>query len=117
MTFEAVNVIAGVVSAVCALISTLYLFSGRSEKDMKTGKGIIRLPDLMAFLLACSGWALICLCYLWFFEPFGSFVSDRDYRKFFAAILSVPALLVLSSAGSLSNRIRSDRSPSYSEPD
>tara|TARA_R110000737_G_scaffold254346_1_gene263717 strand:- start:1271 stop:1603 length:333 start_codon:yes stop_codon:yes gene_type:complete len=95
MNWEVANGITGLISAFCAVISLRFLITHDSYAE-NTPTELLPLYKLMSFLLFCSGWVLTCLCCLWFFEPFGMYVSGRDYQKFFGILLSVPSLIILS---------------------
>ena len=96
MNFETVNVISGIVSAVCAIISAIYLCLGH-KLESKDGRLVWKSPVQLTvtILLASSAWALCCLCCLWIFEPFGSYVTDSNYLKFYGVILAFPAITSL----------------------
>lgn len=93
MSWEVVNGITGIISAISAVISIKYV-STNSETVTPKNK-LISTYKVMCFLLFCSGWTLCCLAYLLIFEPFGSTVMAREYREFFGYVLSVPSLIVL----------------------
>jgi hypothetical protein len=105
VNWDAVNGITGLVSAVCAVIGLVIQSRAHSEEITSGGGGSL-LPRryLASFLLVSSGWALCSLCFLLVFEPFGSYVSDRDYIKFYGIVLSVPAFLILRCGISMAER-------------
>ena len=96
MNWDAVNGITGLVSAVCAVIGLIIQPKAHTEEITSGGGGPL-LPRryFASFLLVSSGWALCSLCFLLVFEPFGPYVSDRNYIKFYGVVLSVPAFLIL----------------------
>ncbi len=77
-----------------AVISTWYLIAHKEQAKPSKKVRIIELQTFFMLLLASSGWALCCLCYLWIFEPFGSYPSRWDLKKFYGVILAFPALVV-----------------------
>ncbi|MCP5351597.1 MAG: hypothetical protein H6926_00175 [Chromatiales bacterium] len=96
MDWETLNGITGVISAIGALGSLAYLFTHSPQEQAPEGQhSVLSMHKLMSFLLACSGWVLCCLSFLWVFEPYGLLISDRDYQHFFGIMLSFPAFLIL----------------------
>ena len=93
MDWEVVNGITGIIGALSAIASIRYISTFKKE-PLENHK-IVSTYKLMSFLLACSGWILLCFAYLWLFEPFGMHISDSDYQKFFGAVLSFPAIIML----------------------
>lgn len=95
MDFEVINAATGGVSAICSLISLVYLKAEQHHlNDISVDRRSLSMHNLMAIMLATSGWAMICLCFLWIFEPFGCCPSSEDYRKFYAAILFLPSFFI-----------------------
>lgn len=93
--WETVNGITGVISAVCAAISLLYMITSRKSEEIDSSETrIISIEKFMHFLLACSGWVLCCLSVLWFFEPFGSYPSRSEYKQFYGILLAFPAIVI-----------------------
>lgn len=86
-----INGIAGIVSAVCAVVSLAYLgFEGRRSTSVQRHP-ILSMHRFMSLVLASSGWALLCLSGLWIFEPFGCCPMDEDYLKFYGVVIAFPA--------------------------
>jgi len=94
MNWEVVNGITGFISAICALISIVYLGTNSMNKN-DSKNTILSKFQLISFMLFCSGWVLSCLSFLWFIEPYGSYMSDKDYQNFFGVILGFPAVIIL----------------------
>lgn len=91
MDWEVVNGIAGVVSAICAVVSLVYLgFESRRSATFER-HAILSMHRFMSLVLASSGWALLCLSGLWIFEPFGCCPMDEDYLKLYGAVIAFPA--------------------------
>ncbi|WDE01483.1 hypothetical protein [Thalassomonas actiniarum] len=93
MDWEVVNGVTGIIGAISAIASIGYIST--HKKDTLENNKVVSTYQLISFLLACSGWVLLCFAYLWFLEPFGSFVTDDDYQKFFGVLLSFPAIIML----------------------
>ncbi|MCR9772576.1 hypothetical protein ACP6H9_22155 [Vibrio harveyi] len=93
MDWETVNGITGLISAICSVFGISY-FGTRSNHAAVENHRVLSFPRLMAFLVCSAGWTILCLCGLWLFEPFGSFVSDKEYLKFYAIVIAFPALAV-----------------------
>ena len=94
MNWEVLNGVTGIISAICAVVSIGY-FSTHSKEDAdEAASNMLTVKQIMSFLLVCSGWVLWCLSFLWFFEPYGSFISHKDYRNFLGVILALLALIV-----------------------
>lgn len=93
MNWEVINGITGIIGAIGTVASIRYITTHQQE-SIENSK-IVSTYKLMSFLLACSGWILLCFAYLWFFEPFGAFISRSDYQKFFGITLSFPAIVML----------------------
>jgi len=99
MDWDIINGITGVVSAICALIGLWYMVvPHKKELDGQYKNRIISVDRFMVFLLACSGWVLCCLSFLWFFEPLGSLVSDREFKQFYAVLMAFPAIVIFLTA-------------------
>lgn len=86
-----INGIAGIVSAVCAVVSLAYLgFEGWRSTSIQRHP-ILSVHRFMSLVLAGSGWALLCLSGLWIFEPFGCCPMDEDYLKLYGVVIAFPA--------------------------
>lgn len=93
-----VGVVAGIISAVCAVISIAFIVepqaaprgSGRHYRTLSLNKFI-------SFLLASSGWSLGVLCFVWVVQPYGPFLTRDDYRQIVGIILGLPALILFTS--------------------
>lgn len=95
MNWELINGITGIVSALCALLSTAYFLFQNKFANFPPKQSVSRLLDRMvAFLLACSGWILCCLSFLWVLEPYGSHPTDSEYRHFFGVMIVFPAVVI-----------------------
>lgn len=92
MNWEVINGVTGIISAIMALVSVRYI-SMRPPKDVVHSK-LVSTYKIMSFLLASSGWILICTAYLWFFEPYGSYIRNNEYQKFFGVLISFPAIVL-----------------------
>lgn len=92
MDWEIVNGVTGVVSALSGIFGISFLNTKRAAASNRNNSVFSRFK-ITSFLIATSGWALLCLCFLWFFEPFGSTMLDREYRKFYAIVISGPATI------------------------
>ncbi|MEK0157909.1 hypothetical protein WLQ65_01905 [Pseudoalteromonas piscicida] len=96
MDWEVVSGITGIISAVCAIVSILFFNRyPKIDKSSKEKLGVISKFQLMAFLLVCSGWTLSCISFLYLGEPYGSFVSDGDYKSFFGFVIALPSGIIL----------------------
>lgn len=93
MNWEQANGIATIVSAVCAVISLGYMLIPHKSREQQPYRAI-SLDKFMHFLLASSGWVLVCISILWIFEPFGPFPLDRQYKQFYGILLSFPAVVI-----------------------
>jgi len=94
--WELINGITGIIGAICAMISLGYMVV--PHKGSVSGnefKRIISADRFVFFILASSGWVLCCLSFLWFFEPFGGYPTDREYKQFYGVLLAFPALVIL----------------------
>ena len=94
MNWEVINGISTVVSAICATISLTYMLYPQKKRE-KSLERLISLEKFMHFLLASSGWILVCMSFLWVFEPYGTFPIESEYRNFYGVLLSFPALIIL----------------------
>ena len=93
MDWETINGVTGIISAICAIISLIYmLYPKRTKTQTIAPNRLIPLDNFIFFLLATSGWVLCCLAYLWFFEPFGRYPLDYNYKQFYGVLLSFPAI-------------------------
>lgn len=95
MDWEQLNAITGLVSAVCAVLSFVYFNNTKPLSENAQAIPILSTYKLISFLLGWSGWCLACLSFLWFFQPFGSFPSEEDYKKFYAVVIAFPAMVFL----------------------
>lgn len=93
MDWEIVNGITGIISAIAAVCGVGY-FGTHSSKPKTTEEPILSTHKLASFVVACSGWALCCLSFLWVAEPFGRYPSDGEYQQFFGVILTFPAVVI-----------------------
>tara|TARA_R110000744_G_C19326862_1_gene558142 strand:- start:1001 stop:1345 length:345 start_codon:yes stop_codon:yes gene_type:complete len=94
MDWETVNGITGLISATCSVLGLGY-FGMKRKSEIGASDRTLTFPMFMSFLLISGGWALLCLCGLWIFEPFGSYMRDEHYLKFYGVVLVLPSLLVL----------------------
>ena len=94
MDWGVINGIAGIISSICAIISIGYLATHKTKPTSTQSSNILTLDKLISFLLACSGWVLICLSFLWAFEPFGTYPLDTEYKQFYGVLLAFPALII-----------------------
>jgi glucose uptake protein GlcU len=95
MDWEVINGITGLISAMCAVVGIGYFSSYKSDENSSEESTLLSKEKLASFVIACSGWALCCLSYLWVFEPYGSFPRDEEYRHLFGVILGFPAVVIL----------------------
>lgn len=94
MSWEVINGITGLVSALCALLSVGYVsFHRAPQKDVES-RSILGFHKLASFVIACSGWALCCLSFLWVAEPFGSYPLPLEYQQFYGVIIAFPAIVI-----------------------
>lgn len=97
MDWDVVNGFTGIVSAISAIVGLGY--SAVPHKlDDKSELGLTRYlstKKIMFFMVACSGWILCCLSYLWIVEPYGSYVSSDNYQQFYGILIAFPALIIL----------------------
>jgi len=91
MDWEVINGVTGIVSAVGAFSGIRFVAFGKEENS----SNVFGKKKLASFTIASSGWALCCLTFLWVMEPYGPFVTDRDYQQFFGIILAFPAIVIL----------------------
>ncbi len=94
MDWEIINGITGLVSAICAVLGVGYFSSHRRTENIANEHTLLSTEKLASFIIACSGWALCCLSFLWVAEPYGSHPRDDEYRHFFGVILGFPALVI-----------------------
>lgn len=96
MNWEIVNGVTGLVSAVCAVLSICYLsFRKTLEQGSEVQpRGFLSTHKLASFVIACSGWALCCLSFLWVMEPYGSYPTRREYQQFYGVIIAFPAIII-----------------------
>lgn len=93
MDWEVLNGITGIISAIAAVCGIGY-FGTHSAKPKSSEEPILSTYKLVSFVVACSGWALCCLSFLWIAEPFGRYPSDSEYQQFFGFILAFPAVII-----------------------
>ena len=93
MDWEVINGITGLVSAICAVAGIGYFTTHNSSQN--NPHSLLSASKFASFIVACSGWALCCLSYLWIEEPYGSYPRDSEYRQFFGVILAFPAAVIL----------------------
>lgn len=93
MDWELINGVTGIISAISAIAGIGYL---AIDKNMAraTRERIPRLNVIVAFAIISSGWALLCLSFLWIAEPFGYYPTDAEYKRFFGILLSLPSLII-----------------------
>lgn len=92
MDWELINGITGIVSAVSAVLGIGYF---RFHKETPAEEAsLLSMHKLMSFIVACSGWALCCLSFLWVVEPYGCCPLSSDYQHFFGVMLGFPAIVV-----------------------
>ncbi len=94
MDWETINGITGIISAVCSVLGVGY-FGIKGKSQIGLSDHVLTFPMFMSFLLISSGWALLCLCGLWVFEPFGSYIRNDQYLKFYGVVLVLPSLMIL----------------------
>jgi hypothetical protein len=96
--WEVISAIAGVISAVCAVIGVQGLRTAREPQGPTDGApAAISSRALFAFLLVCSGWTLGVLSFLWVVQPYGSYLRRDDYMQIVGIIAGLPAFIVLMS--------------------
>ena len=89
--WETINGITGIVSATAAVISLIQV---RPTKDESGHPIESKGKHYYYFILACSGWVLGVMCWVWIFEPFGPYVSHWDQKKVMGIALSFPAISI-----------------------
>lgn len=92
MDWELINGITGLISAVCAILGIGYF--GFQKGAPTEEHSLLNVHKLVSFVVACSGWALCCLSFLWVAEPYGCCLMSSDYQHFFGVILGFPAIVV-----------------------
>ena len=92
MNWELINGITGIVSAICAVLGVGYF--GFQKGVPAEEVSILSMRKLMSFVVACSGWALCCLSFLWVAKPYGCCPIPPDYQHFFGVMLGFPATVV-----------------------
>lgn len=92
MDWEVINGITGIIGAISAIGSIGYI-STRAKERLDDSK-LISTFKFVSFLLACSGWILLCFAYLWVFEPYGWRPDKYDYQQLFGVIISFPAIII-----------------------
>lgn len=93
MDWEIANGITGIISAIAAVCGIGY-FGTHSSKRKPKEEPILSTYKIASFVVACSGWALCCLSFLWVIEPFGSYPTSSEYQQFFGIILAFPAIVI-----------------------
>lgn len=93
--WEVISAISGAISAICDIrgISPHTVSSGTSEA-IKNRKDLTP-TRLRSFLLRSSGWCLAVLSYVCIAQPYGAFITDREYQELLGWIVAGPAFLVV----------------------
>jgi hypothetical protein len=94
LDWEVINGITGIIGAISAVGSIGYI-STRNKDEINSTK-LISTYKFMSFLLACSGWVLLCFASLWIFEPYGRLPNKYEYQQFFGVLISFPAIILFS---------------------
>ncbi|EIO4097951.1 TPA: hypothetical protein NGU23_004600 [Vibrio parahaemolyticus] len=92
--WETINGITGIISAICSVLGLGY-FGTKRKSQIGSSDHVLTFPMFMSFLLISGGWALLCLCGLWLLEPFGSYMRNDQYLKFYGVVLALPSLMIL----------------------
>ncbi len=95
MDWEVVSGITGIISAACALISLIYFSSNTAKSKYDINTPILNQHLIFSFLLASSGWALCCTCYMWIAEPYGRYPRPYEYLQMLGIILALPSVIIL----------------------
>jgi len=96
--WEVISAIAGVVSAACAVVSIRGLTVTQKAKSIEDESGPVMPPRvLFSFLLACSGWCLAVLSFVWIFEPYGPYMREGEYLRIAGIIVALPAVILFTS--------------------
>jgi hypothetical protein len=95
--WEVISAISGTISALCDVSEARHeaQTEQRHPGSMRV-RSQFQFDAVLSFLLRSIGWCLLVLSFVWIFEPFGSYVSDRDWLKVFGAMVGMPALVLLS---------------------
>ena len=89
MEWESVNGIAGIISAVGAVLGVVQIgrFSG------KGGSINVSAKRFFGYILASCCWALLVLIGHWLFDPLGPIVTRDEERQIFAVAISFPVII------------------------
>lgn len=95
--WEVVSAVAGVVSAMCDIKSTA---TSDSEKQELASDDARPLPaprsrKSILFALRSVGWCFAVVSFVWITQPYGSFITGREYEQFFGWIAAGPTLLII----------------------
>ena len=94
MDWELVNGITGLISAICAIVGIGYFGFEKDITPSVEERTSFNMRKLVSFVIACSGWVLCCLSYLWIAEPYGCCMSSSEYQHFYGVVLGFPAVVV-----------------------
>lgn len=94
--WEQASAVAGIVSAICAIISIAHKLRRPANPSSNDSSRSVLVDRLSSLLLASSGWTLLVLSFLWIFEPFGGYVTEAEGLQAFGVIVGFPALVLFS---------------------
>ena len=94
MDWEVINGITGLISAICAVLSIGYIYNRKHSHQTDEQQTILTANNAASFIIACSGWTLCCLSFLWVVEPFGRYPTAEEYQQFYGVIIAFPALVL-----------------------
>lgn len=94
LAWQAIGAIAGVIAAATGVAGLA------KRKDRHGDDAVARhrtgMSQYVLFLMVGTvGWGVCVVSYVWFFQPFGTYMSMDEHRKIVAVVLAFPAIGLL----------------------
>ncbi len=96
--WEVISAIAGTISAICDVRGTGNDADSHSKKSATDGHRQERPSSTRSLLLCTVAWCLAVLSFMWIEQPYGTYLSDREYKQLLGWIIAGPALLIFIAA-------------------
>lgn len=97
--WEAISAISGAVSAICDVRGLRGGAPPNAEAHSASLPGLASPPKEPRSLVTLSiGWVLLVSSYMWIAQPYGAFITDREWKEILGWLLAGPALLVILTA-------------------
>lgn len=94
--WEVISAISGAISAICDIRGAgQHTVSPGTSSAIENRKNLTPTTRLRSFLLRSAGWWLTVLSYVCIEQPYGTYITDREYKELLGWIVAGPAFLII----------------------